>query len=75
MSLKNEDTTKKNNLAAKNAAQLIDVKTIVTFGILGLFIWLAGTGRDIPELVGNITLVVFSFYFGTQHQKAESKQT
>lgn len=53
----------------KKLANLIDVKTIVTFLILAVYATLALTGKIEPEGVSNITLMVVAFYFGTQHQK------
>lgn len=53
----------------KKLANLIDVKTIVTFLILAVYATLALTGKIEPDGVSNITLMVVAFYFGTQHEK------
>lgn len=57
----------------KKLANLIDVKTIVTFLILAVYATLALTGKIEPDGVSNITLMVVAFYFGTQHQKRVSE--
>ena len=61
----------------KKLANLIDVKTIVTFLILAVYATLALTGKIEPKGVETITLMVVAFYFGTQHQKkvAEEQKT
>lgn len=56
-------------MICKKLANLIDVKTIVTFLILTVYATLALTGKIEPDGVSNITLMVVAFYFGTQHQK------
>lgn len=55
----------------ENLANLIKVKTIVTFAVVLIFSILALRG-DIPsDNVQNVTLMVIAFYFGTQHEKKE----
>lgn len=53
----------------ENLAKLVNVKTIVTFVIVGVFAVLALRGDITPENVQNITLMVIAFYFGTQYEK------
>ena len=55
----------------KNIANLIKVKTIVTFIVLFVFCVLALKGQISPDNVMIITTSVISFYFGTQHEKKE----
>ncbi len=50
---------------------LIKVKTIVTFVVVAVFSVLALQGRIQPDNVMIIVSMVVSFYFGTQHEKAE----
>jgi len=50
----------------KNIANLIKVKTIVTFAIVATFIVLALRGSISPENIMTITTTVVAFYFGTQ---------
>ena len=52
-----------------NLAKLIKVKTIVTFAVIAVFSVLALRGDIIPDNVQDITLMVVSFYFGTQVEK------
>lgn len=53
----------------KNLANLIKVKTIVTFGVMAVFIVLSLRGDITPDNVMVITSTVVAFYFGTQHEK------
>ena len=53
----------------KNIANLIKVKTIVTMGVLAVFIVLALRGDITADNVMVITTTVMAFYFGTQHEK------
>lgn len=51
-------------------AELIKVKTIVTFMVVTIFSVLALKGKIQPDNVMIIVSMVVSFYFGTQHEKA-----
>lgn len=53
----------------KNLANLIKVKTIVTLVVILIYAILAIRGDITPEQVEYLTLIVISFYFGTQHEK------
>ena len=55
----------------KNLANLIKVKTIVTMVVIAVFAVLALNGSIEPDNVMIIVTSVVSFYFGTQHEKAE----
>ena len=55
----------------KNFANLVKVKTIVTFLVLIVFTVLALRGDINPDNVQIIVVMVVSFYFGTQHEKKE----
>lgn len=57
----------------KNMANLIKVKTIVTFMVLIVFVVLAFRGDITPDNVMVIVSTVVAFYFGTQHEKPETK--
>jgi Mg2+/citrate symporter len=57
----------------KNLANLIKVKTIVTFMVLIVFVVLAFRGDITPDNVMVIVSTVVAFYFGTQHEKPEAK--
>lgn len=53
----------------KNLANLIKVKTIVTFVVLGVWAYLSVKGVISADYVHNICLMVIAFYFGTQAEK------
>ena len=53
----------------KNVAELIKVKTLVTFIIVSVFSVLALKGAIEPHSVIQIVTMVIAFYFGTQHEK------
>ena len=55
----------------KNLANLIKVKTIVTFVVLVVFAVLSLKGQITPDNVMIITSTVVAFYFGTQHERKE----
>lgn len=52
-------------------AKLIDVKSIVTLILAGVFSFLAVTGRISGQEFLTVFTVVVSFYFGTQAKKGE----
>lgn len=49
-------------------AKLFSIKSLVTLGLTGLFIWVATKG-NIPQEVMTIYSVIIGFYFGTQATK------
>lgn len=55
----------------KNLANLIKVKTIVTFVVLVIFAVLSLKGTIAADNVMIITSSVIAFYFGTQHERKE----
>lgn len=50
--------------------KLIDVKSIVTISLTGVFAFLAVTGTISAEQFLTVFTVIIAFYFGTQAQKA-----
>jgi hypothetical protein len=52
-----------------NLANLVKVKTIVTFVVIAIFAVLSLRGDIAPDQVMIIVTAVVSFYFGTQHEK------
>lgn len=54
----------------KNLADLIKVKTIVTFMVMLVYVVMALRGDIQPDTVQNVTFMVLAFYFGTQYEKA-----
>ena len=55
-------------------AKLIDVKTLVTFTLTGVFGYLSVNGDVKPDIFVTIYTTVIGFYFGTQANKGGSKQ-
>ena len=53
----------------KNLANLIKVKTIVTFVVLAVWAYLSIVGTIAADSVNNIALMVIAFYFGAVHEK------
>lgn len=60
-----------NSIMRKNIANLIKVKTIVSFVVLLVFSVLSFRGSITSDNVMIIVSSVISFYFGTQHEKKE----
>lgn len=58
-----------------NLADLIKVKTIITFCVIAVFAILALRGDITPDNVMIITSTVVAFYFGTQHEKSGVQNT
>ena len=56
----------------KKIAELLKVKTIVTFAVVAVFSVLALQGRIEADNVMIIVSMVVSFYFGTQHEKTQN---
>lgn len=50
-------------------ADLLKVKTFVTFAVVAVFTVLALKGEIHPDNVMIVVSMVVSFYFGTQHEK------
>ena len=60
---------------SENLANLIKVKTLVTFVVVMVFAILAIKGVLSPENVQDVVLMVIAFYFGTQHEKKDGGQS
>lgn len=58
----------------KKLAKLIDVKSIVTLVLTGVFSYLAITDKVNAEQFMTVFTVVISFYFGTQVGKKEKEE-
>ena len=54
----------------KKIAELLKVKTIVTFLVVSVFVILALRGQIQADNVMIVVSMVVSFYFGTQHERA-----
>ena len=59
----------------KKLAKLIDIKSIVTIVLLGVFSYLSIVGKITPDQFLPIWTMVVSFYFGTQVGKKEAELT
>ena len=53
-------------------AKLVNVKSIITLIICGVFAYLSIIGQILPDQFLTIFTVIISFYFGTQSAKKES---
>lgn len=60
-------------LLGKKLANLINVKTIVTFVIMAVFTVLALRGTVDTGVVMTIVTTVIAFYFGTQKEKKDAE--
>lgn len=58
----------------KKIAKLIDVKSIVTFILTGVFAYLSVTGVVNGEQFLSVFIMIISFYFGTQAGKKEANE-
>lgn len=52
----------------ERVTKLFSIKSLVTLGLTGLFIFLAAKGH-IPQEVMSIYTMIIGFYFGTQATK------
>jgi len=55
-------------------ANLINVKTIVTFAVTFVFVYLSVKGMVTPETAMTIVSMVMAFYFGTQYEQNNSEK-
>lgn len=53
----------------KQFSKLVDVKSIVTLTMAGVFAYLSIIGKITSEQYMMLFNTVIAFYFGTQHQK------
>ena len=42
------------------------VSGMIALGVLGAVIYMAVTGQEIPELLGNAALIIVGFFFGAK---------
>ncbi len=57
----------------EKVAKLIDVKSIVTLTLTGVFTFMNAAGMDVPDNFKTIYIMIIGFYFGTQATKKEEK--
>lgn len=53
-------------------AKLVNVKSIITLILCGVFAYLSIIGQIMPDQFLTIFTVIISFYFGVQHEKKEA---
>ena len=53
--------------------KLIDVKSLVTLALTGVFAFLTVMGKISPEQFLTVFTTVIAFYFGVQHQKSKEE--
>lgn len=53
-------------------AKLVNVKSIVTLILCGVFSYLSIMGKIMPDQFLTIFTIVIGFYFGVQHEKKEA---
>lgn len=53
-------------------AKLVNVKSIITLIICGVFAYLSVIGQIMPDQFLTIFTVIISFYFGSQYGKKEA---
>lgn len=56
-----------------NLANLVKVKTVVTFAMVAVFCVLALRGTITPDNVMTVVTTVIAFYFGTQKVKEDGE--
>ena len=49
--------------------KLIDVKSLVTLALTGVFAYMNIAGLEVPETFKTIYVMIIGFYFGTQAAK------
>ena len=62
---------KEDFIMKEKLAKLVNVKSIITLIICGVFAYLSIIGRIMPDQFLTIFTVIISFYFGSQYGKKE----
>ena len=62
---------KEDFIMKEKLAKLINVKSIVTLILCGVFAYLSIIGYIMPDQFLTIFTIVIGFYFGVQHEKKE----
>ena len=63
---------KEDFIMKEKLAKLVNVKSIITLIICGVFAYLSVIGQILPDQFLTIFTVIISFYFGTQSAKKEA---
>lgn len=57
----------------KKLAKLIDVKSIISISLTGVFCWLSLKEFVPIEIFISVYSIIIGFYFGTQYEKIKTK--
>lgn len=57
----------------KKVAKLIDVKSIISISLTGVFCWLSLKEFVPIEIFISVYSIIIGFYFGTQYEKIKTK--
>lgn len=63
---------KEDFIMKEKLAKLVNVKSIITLIICGVFAYLSIIGQILPDQFLTIFTVIISFYFGSQYGKKEN---
>ena len=63
---------KEDFIMKEKLAKLVNVKSIITLIICGVFAYLSVIGQILPDQFLTIFTVIISFYFGSQYGKKEA---
>ena len=63
---------KEDFIMKEKIAKLVNVKSIITLIICGVFAYLSVIGQILPDQFLTIFTVIISFYFGSQYGKKEA---
>ena len=63
---------KEDFIMKEKLAKLVNVKSIVTLILCGVFSYLSIMGKIMPDQFLTIFTIVIGFYFGVQHEKKEA---
>lgn len=63
---------KEDFIMKEKLAKLVNVKSIITLILCGVFAYLSVIGQILPDQFLTIFTIVISFYFGSQYEKNKS---
>jgi amino acid permease len=59
------------SMIIKRLTELMNVKTLVTFAVTFVFVFLSVKGRIASDTAMSVVVMVLGFYFGTQLEKSK----
>lgn len=62
-------------MVKQKLAKLIDVKSVISLSLTGVFCYLSIAGIITADLFTPIFMTIIGFYFGTQYQKKQAVTT